>query len=144
ARLRSNPSNLSGSFQRRKPPMKAVAPVSPSKTVAVIGGGCIGLSIAWRLAQRGARVTVFDKETAGFGATHAAAGMLAACCEAEPGEQSLIALNRASQLLWPSFAQELEKVSGQSIGLRTEGTLVLAITADDQARLKHLLTFQNS
>ncbi|MEA2951491.1 MAG: glycine oxidase [Alphaproteobacteria bacterium] len=113
-------------------------------TVAVIGGGAIGLAIAWRLAQRGAKVTVFDKGAAGSGATHAAAGMLAACAEAEPGEETLVALNRASQLLWPAFADELEKASGMSIGLRTEGTLVLALTTDDQARLKHLLTFQNS
>jgi glycine oxidase len=118
---------------------------SPSNpTVAVIGGGAIGLAAAWRLAQRGTKVTVFDKGAAGSGATHAAAGMLAGCAEAEPGEENLVALNRASQLLWPAFTEELEKASGMSIGLRTEGTLVLALTADDQARLKHLLTFQNS
>jgi glycine oxidase len=123
--------------------MKGAATLS-NPTVAVIGGGAIGLAVAWRLAQRGAKVTVFDKDAAGSGATHAAAGMLAACAEAEPGEENLVALNRASQLLWPAFTEELEKAAGMSIGLRTEGTLVLALTADDQARLKHLLTFQNS
>jgi glycine oxidase len=123
--------------------MKSSATPS-NPTVAVIGGGAIGLAVAWRLAQRGAKVTVFDKGATGSGATHAAAGMLAACAEAEPGEETLVALNRASQLLWPAFAEELEKASGMSIGLRTEGTLVLALTADDQARLKHLLAFQNS
>jgi glycine oxidase len=118
---------------------------SPSNpTVAVIGGGAIGLAVAWRLAQRGAKVTVFDKGAVGSGATHAAAGMLAACAEAEPGEETLVALNRASQLLWPAFAEELETASGMPVDLRTEGTLVLAVTADDQARLKHLLTFQDS
>ncbi|MEA2976880.1 MAG: glycine oxidase [Alphaproteobacteria bacterium] len=123
--------------------MKGAATLS-NPTVAVIGGGAIGLAVAWRLAQRGAKVTVFDKDAAGSGATHAAAGMLAACAEAEPGEENLVALNRASQLLWPAFTEELGKAAGMSIGLRTEGTLVLALTADDQARLKHLLTFQNS
>jgi glycine oxidase len=113
-------------------------------TVAVIGGGAIGLAIAWRLALRGARVTVFDKDATGSGASHAAAGMLAACAEAEPGETALIELNRASQLMWPAFAEELERAAGMSVELRTEGTLVLALTADDQARLKHLLRFQNS
>jgi glycine oxidase len=117
--------------------------VSPV-TVAVIGGGVIGLAIAWRLALRGAKVTVFDKDEAGFGASHAAAGMLAACAEAEPGEEALVALNRASQLMWPAFAQELEGAAGMSVELRNEGTLVLALTADDQARLKHLLTFQTA
>ena len=57
---------------------------SSSLCVAVIGAGVIGLGIAWRLAQRNARVTVFDKGAAGAGASHAAAGMLAACVEAEP------------------------------------------------------------
>ena len=54
--------------------------------VAIIGAGVIGLGIAWRLAAKGATVEVFDRGTAGSGASHAAAGMLAACCEAEPGE----------------------------------------------------------
>ncbi|HZS64832.1 MAG TPA: glycine oxidase ThiO [Xanthobacteraceae bacterium] len=112
--------------------------------IAVIGGGVIGLAAAWRLAQRGARVTVFDKAATGSGASHSAAGMLAACAEAEPREDALTALNRASQHLWPSFAAELEDASGLSVGLRTEGTLVLALTADDQARLKHMLARQQS
>ncbi len=62
--------------------------------IAVIGAGVVGLGIAWRLAQRGAIVSVFDRATAGSGATHAAAGMLAACAEAEPGEEALVALGR--------------------------------------------------
>src|SRR5262245_51958082 len=100
--------------------------------VAIIGAGVVGLGVAWRLAQRGAAVTVFDRGTAGAGATHAAAGMLAACCEAEPGEEPLIALGRDSQQRWPAFAAELLAASGIDVELRTEGTLVVASTADDQ------------
>ena len=81
----------------------------------------IGLAIAWRLAQRGAKVTVFDKGAAGSGASHAAAGMLAAHLEAEPREENLVALNRASQNFWPAFAAELEAASGLAVDLRTEG-----------------------
>ena len=110
--------------------------------VAIIGAGVVGLGIAWRLAQRGASVTVFDRGAAGSGATHAAAGMLAACCEAEPGEEALIALGRESQSRWPAFAAELLQASGIDVELRTEGTLVVASTADDQARLHHHLVFQ--
>lgn len=111
-------------------------------TVAIIGAGVIGLGIAWRLAARGASVAVFDKGTAGAGASHAAAGMLAACAEAEPGEDALVTLGRESQARWPAFAAELEQASGIDVGLRPEGTLVLALTADDQARLNHQLAFQ--
>lgn len=117
-------------------------PTSPC--VAVIGAGVIGLGIAWRLAQRGAQVTAFDMGTAGSGASHAAAGMLAACAEAEPGEEALVALGRRSQALWPAFAAELLEATGVDVELRQEGTLLVALTADDQARLTHDLAFQNS
>ncbi len=113
-----------------------------SPKVAIIGAGVIGLGIAWRLAAKGATVDVFDRSAAGSGASHAAAGMLAACCEAEPGEDALVALGRESQARWPAFAAELLKASGIDVELRTEGTLVVALTADDQARIHHHLAHQ--
>ena len=111
--------------------------------IAIIGAGVVGLGIAWRLAARGALVEVFDRAAAGAAATHAAAGMLAACAEAEPGEETLVALGRDSQARWPSFAGELLRASGIDVELRTEGTLVVALTADDQARLQHNLVLQH-
>jgi glycine oxidase len=110
--------------------------------VAIIGAGVMGLGIAWRLAAKGATVDVFDRAAAGSGSSHAAAGMLAACCEAEPGEDALVALGRDSQARWPAFAAELLQASGVDVELRQEGTLVVALTADDQARLHHHLVHQ--
>jgi glycine oxidase len=110
--------------------------------VVIIGAGVIGLAIAWRLAARDTPVVVFDKGASGTGASHAAAGMLAACAEAEPSEEALVTLGRNSQARWPAFAAELQQVSGIDVELRTEGTLVLALTADDQARLHHQFAFQ--
>ena len=109
--------------------------------MAIIGAGVVGLGIAWRLGGL-ATVTMFDRGTAGSGASHAAAGMLAACCEAEPGEEDLVALGRESQARWPGFAEELLRDSGVDVELRREGTLVLALTADDQAEIGHRLEFQ--
>jgi glycine oxidase len=117
-------------------------PARSSPKVAIIGAGVIGLGIAWRLAARGVAVEVFDRGAAGAGASHAAAGMLAACCEAEPGEDALVALGRESQARWPGFATELRQSSGIDVELRTEGTLVVALTADDQARIHHHLDYQ--
>ena len=109
--------------------------------VVIIGAGVIGLGIAWRLSSR-AEVLLFDRGKAGAGASHVAGGMLAACCEAEPGEEDLVALGRASQAQWPAFAAELLRESGVDVELREEGTLVLALTADDQATLTQQLEFQ--
>jgi glycine oxidase len=119
----------------------SIATIRTKPRVVIIGAGVIGLGIAWRLAGRAA-VTVFDRGKAGAGASHAAAGMLAACSEAEPGEEALVALGRESQARWPAFAAELLRVSGIDVELRREGTLVLALTADDQATIAHHLEFQ--
>ena len=141
SRLRSHPSNLSGSFQRREPHEQDGSFSNRRPSVAIIGAGVVGLGIAWRLAGRAA-VTVFDRGKAGSGASHAAAGMLAACCEAEPGEEALIALGRESQARWPAFAEELLRTSGIDVELRREGILHLALTADDQAEIAQRLEFQ--
>ena len=121
------------------------SPASTGKrpSVVIIGAGVIGLAIGWRLARRAA-VAIFDRGQAGAGASHAAAGMLAACCEAEPGEQALVALGRESQARWPAFAAELLRTTGIDVELRREGTLVLALTADDQAAIVRHLEFQRS
>ncbi|HET9146976.1 MAG TPA: glycine oxidase ThiO [Acetobacteraceae bacterium] len=110
--------------------------------VAIIGGGVIGLSIGWRLAGRGAEVHIFERGKAGQGSSRAAAGMLAAGCETEPGEAALGALNRASLALWADFAAELEAASDMDVGLRREGTLIIALNRDDVARLRHDYQFQ--
>jgi glycine oxidase len=109
---------------------------------AIIGGGVIGLGIGWRLAQAGCPVEIFERGEAGKGASWAAAGMLAAGVETEPGELGLHALNRASQLAWPAFAAELEAASGQSVELRSEGTLMVALNRDDAAQLRYTYDFQ--
>jgi glycine oxidase len=104
----------------------------------------MGLGIAWRLSQSGCPVTVYDRAEAGRGASWAAAGMLAAAIEAEPGEEKLLALTLESQRLWPDFARELEAASGTSIHYRDEGTMVVALTRDDAEQLRFTYEFQKS
>jgi glycine oxidase len=102
----------------------------------------MGLGIAWRLAQSGSPVTVYDRGQAGRGASWAAAGMLAAAIETEPGEEKLLALTLESQRLWPDFARELHVASGISVGYRDEGTMDVALTRDDAEHLRHKFNFQ--
>jgi glycine oxidase len=110
----------------------------------VIGAGASGLGIAWRLAAAGCPVTAFERGAAGRGASWAAAGMLAAGLEAEPGEERLLALNLEGQRLWPAFRTELEAVSGIEVGYRDEGTLAVALTRDDVERLRFAFDFQRA
>ncbi len=70
---------------------------------------------------------MYDRGDAGRGASWAAAGMLAAAVETEPGEEPLLPLALESQRLWPDFARELEGASGISVNYRDEGTLVVAL-----------------
>ena len=93
--------------------------------IAIVGGGAIGLACAWRLAQSGARVGVFERGELGGEASFAAGGMLA------PGPEFTIHNKRAprqmrdamlqisieSRDLYPDFAAELLEQTGVDVEL---------------------------
>ena len=108
--------------------------------VAVVGGGVIGLTVAWRAAQRGLRTLVLDAGE--DGAWRYAAGMLAPVTEAEFGEQALLDLGLRAAAGFPDFCAELAEASGRDPGLRRTGTLVVARDADEAAELERLLAFR--
>lgn len=109
--------------------------------VIVIGGGLIGLAAAWRAARAGLEVTVLD-DTPGGGASHVAAGMLAPVTEVTYGEDRLLQLTIASARRWPAFAAELEETTGEEVGYRADGTLLVGLDADDVRVLADLHAFQ--
>jgi glycine oxidase len=112
---------------------------APADTV-VVGGGVIGLSIAWRAAAAGMAVTVVDPDP-GHGASWAAAGMLAPVGEAHFGEEALTALNVEAARAWPGFARALEAASGQEVGYQATGTLLVALDPSDLASTDDVLRF---
>jgi glycine oxidase len=115
----------------------------PEKTeVAIIGGGIIGLAIAFELVQRGKQVTVLERDRVGRGATWAAAGMLATAAEAEGEDAPLVRLAAESKRIFPQFVASVEKAAGLSCGFREEGTLVVALGHDDELDLDHLRAAQ--
>ena len=109
---------------------------------AVVGGGVNGLGIAWKLAAAGCEVDVYERGEIGRGASWAAAGMLAAGAEAEPGEEALTALGLQSQTLWPAFAETLKAETGIDPEYRTEGLLIAAMTRDEAERLRFDADYQ--
>jgi len=109
--------------------------------VVVVGGGVIGLSAAWKLADRGTSVTLVD-DRPGEAASWAAAGMLAPVTEVHYGEEPLLALARTSADLYPQFVDDLERASGLPAGYSRSGTLAVALDADENAVLEELHLFQ--
>jgi len=114
--------------------------------VAVVGGGIIGLAVAWRARQRGLSVTLLERNTIGSGTSQVAAGMLAPVAEAEFGAagRRLLSLGLRSAELWPAFAEELERVAGIDVGLLRHGTLLVARDSDEARELERQLEFRNS
>jgi glycine oxidase len=117
-----------------------------SADVLVIGGGVIGLSIAWRARERGLGVTVLERDTLGAGTSRVAAGMLAPVAEAEFGESGrrLLELGLRSAQLWPSFAERLNASGAIDVGLMRTGTLLLARDDDEARELERQISFRDS
>ena len=114
--------------------------------VAVIGGGAIGLAVAWRAAQRGQDVAVLDRPDEAGVASQAAAGMLAPVTEAEfgPHGATLLELGLEGARRWPAFAAELSAETGLDAGLRETGTLVVARDRDEAEALDREYAFRTS
>ena len=88
---------------------------SASPDAVVIGGGVIGLAVAWRAAQRGLRVTVLERDRPGSGTSRVAAGMIAPISEARSTEQPLLRLGLASAHAYPGFISALEDHDAQAL-----------------------------
>jgi glycine oxidase len=111
--------------------------------VVVVGGGAIGLSVAWRAAGRGLRVLVLERGRAGEGTSHYAAGMLAPIAEVTPGEEPLLELGLRSARLYPRFVAELIEAAGVAgVGYTPCGTLLVARDADEAEALERELALR--
>lgn len=97
----------------------------------VIGGGAIGLSIAYELKLRAPKmkIAVLDKGQCGREASWAAAGMLVPELEWDDTNtdlpRSFFNLSIESLLIFEDFVRQLEHVSGVDCELRKEGILKL-------------------
>jgi glycine oxidase len=109
-----------------------------------VGGGIIGLSCAWRAAQRGARVAVLERAEPPAGATNVAAGMLAPVGELTFGEPRLLELTLEAARLYPGFVAEVEAASGQLTGYLRRGALHVALDRDEAAQLRRVHDLQRS
>lgn len=104
------------------------------KNCIVIGGGAIGLSIAYRLAQEDFSVSLFDEHEVGTGTSWAGAGILPAATLKnvdDPYEK----LRGYSHQLHPLWAQQLKELTGIDTGFRRCGGWYIARTKAERATL---------
>lgn len=108
--------------------------------IAIVGGGVIGLSLAWELSSRGHQLTLVDQGPFGRKASWAGAGILL------PGNQAtsihpLEHLEATSNDLHQSWAKRLLQQTGVDNGYRKCGGLYVATTAGEVATLAGSLGF---
>lgn len=104
----------------------------------VCGAGSIGLSIAWQAAKRGMSVTVLDQRGIGRGASWAGAGILPPGASREKEFQVLDPIEQlrsASHAMFPTWCEELTKITGIDVGFRKCGAWHLARSAGEWATL---------
>jgi glycine oxidase len=102
--------------------------------VLIIGGGVIGLSLAWDLARHGSSVHVIDQGEPGREASWAGAGIISPAkmsAAQHPYEQ----LRGLAYELHPRWAGELRELTGIDTGFRRCGGLHLARTPGEAAAL---------
>lgn len=102
--------------------------------VLIIGGGVIGLSLAWELAQRGLSVQVIDQGEPGREASWAGAGIIPAA-KYFPSQYPYEQLRGMGAELHPRWAKELKSLTGIDNGYRRCGGLHLARTPGEAAAL---------
>jgi glycine oxidase len=107
--------------------------------IAVVGGGVIGLACAWRLADDGHAVLLFDGAPEAREASWAAAGMLAPHHEATAAD-AVWRLGCASLSRWRDFAQRLNT----DIDLHLDGGLLPLMTEADAATIEEKRAFAES
>jgi glycine oxidase len=112
--------------------------------VAVIGSGVIGLTIAFRLAQRGAIVFLIDQSAFGKESSWAGAGILPPANHQDP-IHAIDHLSCLSNQLHPQLSKELLELTGIDNEYQACGGIYLASTSGEAASLTgstHLWTQQ--
>ena len=102
---------------------------SASEPFLIIGGGLIGLAVAYELAKKGRNIEILSRrrsEAAGF----VAAGMLAP--HAEGLKDNLFKLGRLGLEKIPAWVQTIEKDSGINCGLKNCGIVVPFCSEEDR------------
>ena len=101
--------------------------------IIILGAGIIGLFSGYNLLKEGKKVKILDSKNISGNATDASVGMLSPAIEARPGESELYSLMKESKNIWNNFYNE-NKLRNK-IGLKKNGSLMVALNEDDEEKL---------
>ncbi|MDO3382649.1 glycine oxidase ThiO [Gilvimarinus algae] len=106
-------------------------PPYPGARIGIAGGGLLGTLMAWQLAERGYRVTIFEAGSAerNLSAAHTAAGMLAPISEAAAAEPCVYTLGLHGIERWHQWLEQLGE--GAKHCIHNKGSLLVAHPQDE-------------
>jgi glycine oxidase len=102
-----------------------------TEDVVIVGGGVIGLSIAYALAREGVRATLLDRRDVGREASWAGAGLIPANPEWIKGNAT-VELRSWSAVLYPEWSLALLEETGIDNGYRKTGGVDVAVTEAEE------------
>lgn len=103
--------------------------------VVIVGGGVIGASIAYYLAEAGTSVTLLERGRAGGQASLASAGLLHPVYRADV-PAALRELSAASFALYPDLTVRLREISGIDPQYQPQGWLTVALSPGEAHDLR--------
>ncbi|GAC1464500.1 MAG: glycine oxidase ThiO [Isosphaeraceae bacterium] len=101
----------------------------------IVGGGVIGLSVAYQLACEGVATTVLDRRQVGGEASWAGAGMIPANIE-RLRTNSMVDLRSWSAVLYPEWSASLLEETGIDNGFRRTGGVDVGLTEEEEQDLR--------
>jgi D-amino-acid dehydrogenase len=110
--------------------------VSKTYDVAIVGGGILGWSAAYRLVRHGQRVLVIDRNDLGQ-ATAAGAGIISPGTSIRMPKPSL-PLSKAAVAYYPSLVAELAEDGECNTGFASPGTIFVFLDETEYARMPEI------
>ncbi|CAA0114090.1 tRNA 5-methylaminomethyl-2-thiouridine biosynthesis bifunctional protein MnmC [BD1-7 clade bacterium] len=106
--------------------------MSVTQHFAIVGAGLVGRLMAWRLAEAGQQVTLFDKDPleASQSAGMIAAAMLAPATEVIDAEPVVYHQGAAGIQIWRSWVDQLNATTQTKIELQYNGSVVVSHRQD--------------